>query len=266
MRAWRAVVVMATLLSACAGSRQAPPPASEAEEIDFEALPTGKIRILVAGSRTHYRLVGGQRSGATVRAGTALERWVNERIVPKTIAVEFVDTPEDALVRDLLAGKGDVAANLLLTFERDDQVAFAKPLVTGIREIVVTGSKEPPLVSLEDVGGRSIHVRKASDHFASLTRLNDQLKKIDRPQARVVIAPAEMTDEDLLDQVNAGTIPATLVDDYVFNACCAEMSGLRVNRDVAVSQDGSLSWVTRKDAPKLLAVINEFFATHKLAF
>ena len=39
----------------------------------------------------------------------------------------------------MLAGKGDVAANLLLTFERDEQVAFATPIETGIRELVVTG-------------------------------------------------------------------------------------------------------------------------------
>jgi hypothetical protein len=36
------------------------------------------------------------------------------------------------------------------------------------------------------------------------------------------------------------------------------------NRDVAVSQDGSLSWVSRKDAPKLTAFLKEFFSTHRI--
>ena len=56
--------------------------------------------------------------------------------------------------------------------------------------------------------------------------------------------------------------PATIVYDYVYDACCERLPGLKTNRDVAVSQDGSLAWVTRKDAPKLLALLNEFFSTH----
>ena len=38
------------------------------------------------------------------------------------------------------------------------------------------------------------------------------------------------------------------------------------NPDIAVSQDGVLAWVTRKDAPRLLAFMNEFFTTHRIAF
>ena len=94
----------------------------------------------------------------------------------------FIETREDQLIPSLLAGKGDVAANVLLTFTRDEQVAFAPPIKTGIRELVVT-DVGAPLVSLEDVGGRTIHVRKNSDHHASLIRLNEQLKKNNRRQA-----------------------------------------------------------------------------------
>lgn len=252
------VVVAVIALGACRSEAPAPTAAeSTPKPIAFETMESGRIRVLIA------RNAGRE---ATVATGSALERWVNDRIAPRKIAVEFIDTPEDALIQELLAGKGDIAANVLLTFERDDQVAFAKPIVTGIRELVVTGPKEPPLVSLEDVGGRSIHVRKSSDHFASLTRLNDQLKKIDRPVARIVVAATDQSDEELLKAVSDGAIPAALVDDYIFNACCAGLPGLNVNRDVAVSQDGSLSWVTRKDMPQLLAALNEFFSTHKVSF
>ena len=69
---------------------------------------------------------------------------------------------------------------MLLTFTRDEQVAFAPPIKTDIRELVVT-DVGTPLVSLEDVGGRTIHVRKNSDHHASLIGLNEQLTKINRP-------------------------------------------------------------------------------------
>jgi membrane-bound lytic murein transglycosylase MltF len=63
--------------------------------------------------------------------------------------------------------------------------------------------------------------------------------------------------------VSAGTVPATVAYDHEFRACCAALPGLSVNADVAVSQDGSLSWVTRKDATQLLAILNAFFALVK---
>ena len=226
-----------------------------------------RIRILVAPSRTYYSIANDLQRGATYDAGVAFARFVNARLASAAapVAVVFIPTPEHSLVADLLAGRGDIAANLRQTFERDDQVAFATPTFTGIRELVVTAAGQHPLVSLEDVGGRTIHVRKSSDHYASLQRLNEQLKKIARPPARIAVVDESLTDEDLLDRVNEGTYPATLTDDYVFDARQRELNGVAANKDVAVSQDGVIAWVTRKDAPQLLAAVNAFFAAYKPA-
>jgi membrane-bound lytic murein transglycosylase MltF len=232
---------------------------------DLDAMiDRGVVRILVAAGRTHFDEVGNVHRGRTVDAASAFERFLNQRLAPRTISVRLIATSETALVSDLIAGQGDVAANVVRTFERDDQVAFAKPMRAGVREIIVTGPGISPLVSLEDVGGRAIHVRRNSDHHTSLVRLNNQLKKIDRPEAKIVFAP--QSDEELLDLVNSGKIPATLVDDYIYDAHRARLAKTAVNREVAVSQDGEIAWVTRKDSPRLLALINEFFSTHRLTF
>ncbi len=225
----------------------------------------GRVRILVAPSRTYYSVNNNLQRGATYDSGVAFVRFVNRRPGASAARLEvvFIPTPEDALVRDLLAGRGDIAANLRQTFERDDQVAFATPTRSGIRELIVTGTGQQPVVSLEDAGGREIHVRRSSDHHASLVRLNDQLKKIARPPSRIAFVDEKLTDEDLLDRVNEGTFPATLADDYVFEARQRELTSVAANKDVAVSQDGVIAWVTRKDAPQLLAAINAFFAAHK---
>lgn len=224
----------------------------------------GRLRVLVPRSRTYYAIDNNRQSGATFDTAVAFAQFVSsQRPGAPPIDVVLIPTPEDALVRDLLAGRGDIAANLRQTFERDDQVAFATPTRTGIREIIVTGTGQRPLVSLEDVGGRVIHVRKSSDHFASLVRLNEQLKKIDRPPATIALADEKLTGEDLLDRVNEGTFPATVADDYIFEARQRELTSVAANRDIAVSQDGVIAWVTRKDAPRLLEAINAFFAAYK---
>ena len=133
----------------------------------------GYIRILVAPSRAYFETVDGRHRGLAVDAGVALAKKMTED-AKREITPVFIETREDQLIPSLLAGKGDVAANVLLTITRDEQVAFAPPIKTDIRELVVTDVGRP-MVSLEDVGGRQIHVRKDSDHHASLIRLNEQL-------------------------------------------------------------------------------------------
>ena len=296
-----AVIAAAVLLAACGGTTESPAPAPAPavvpaaaptmerrpiEEAPAEPPPSApalaaikapalgdldamasrrRLRILVAASRTYYSVDNNRQRGATYDAGVAFARFVTAQLdsAQAAVAVVFIPTHEDALVANLLAGRGDIAANVRQTFERDDQVAFATPTRIGIRELVVTAPGQRPVVSLEDVAGRAIHVRKSSDHYRSLLRLNEQLKKIDRQPSRIVIADETLTDEDLLDRVNEGSFPATLADDYVFDARRRELSSAGANKDVAVSQDGVIAWVTRKDAPQLLAAINAFFATHK---
>ena len=260
MRPAAIAAVLAIFLSACA-QQGTPSGGDPPTKTDVTGIPS-TIRILVAPSGTYYHVENGVPAGVTVTAAGEFKQWLNEQS-SATFDVTLIETPEDRLMADLLAGKGDVAANVMLTFERDDQGAFAeKSMRSGIKEIVVTGPGQPPLISLEDVGGREIHVRKTSDHYASLVRLNDQLTKINRPPAKIVLLPAGMTDEKALEIMNAGAqVPATIVDDYVFDALSAKFPRLKANRDVAVSQDGKLGWVTRKDAPKVLAVIDAFFAS-----
>ena len=289
MRSWLPIAIFASVLGGCTDSREAVPAnatpaavavpdaieiptapnqprhdlerAREVAHVDLdEVAARGYIRILVARSATHSQTDEGSHSGKTVDTGVALARALGER-AGKNVKPVFIETREPDLIPHLLAGRGDVAANLLLTFARDEQVAFAPPIRTGIRELIVT-SASAPLVSLEDVGARSIHVRQDSDHHASLLRLNEQLRKIDRAAARIVLAPQTVTDRELMERVNDGRIPATIIDDYAFTP----LPNIVVNRDIAVSQDGSLSWVTRKDAPQLTAFMKQFFTTHRITF
>jgi membrane-bound lytic murein transglycosylase MltF len=282
------LLIALPLVAACSGSTPAPANATPAAPVlteipaapdqqvsrleknnkpftgDLDAVvERGYLRILVSPSRTYFETVDGRHRGRAVDAGVALAGALSEK-TGKSVQPVFVETPEDQLIPSLLAGKGDVAANVLLNITRDEQVAFASPIRKNIRELVVT-DVGGHLVSLEDVGGRTIHVRKNSDHHLSLIRLNEQLTKINRRPAIIAFDARARTDEDLLDSVNAGRVRATIVDDYIYDRWQKDLLKLAsVNRDVAVSQDGVLAWVTRKDAPKLLAVMNEFFASHQL--
>lgn len=255
----------------------APEPALPADQIerlrapgagDLDAIRArGYLRILVVPSRAEYAVDNRLQRGATFNAGKAFEAFLKLKLGggENRMRVVFMPVGNDALVADLIAGHGDIAANLWLTFERDDQVAFSEPVRTSVREVIVTGPGVPPIVSLEDVAGRAIHVRKSSDHHASLIRLNEQLARVNKPVCTIVVAGETLMDEDLVQLVNDGKIPATLVDDYVYRLMKATVPKVAVNEDVAVSQDGILAWAVRKDSPRLIALVNEFLKSHENA-
>ena len=252
---------MAITLTACGtpaagtGSPRQPTPAATAATRRLDAIGDPGDDSRPVRARWQYR----------PRRPPSLEQWINQRIAPRDGSRSWWSSaPEDALIRDLLAGKGDIAANLLLTFERDEQVAFATPIVTGIRELMVTGANEQPLVSLEDVGGRA-DPRPQGERSPRQPDAPQRTAHQDRRGRRRGSSSRRhtKTDEDLIKRVNAGQIPATVAYDYDFRACCAALPGLHVNADVAVSQDGSLSWVTRKDTPQLLAILDAFFSLNR---
>lgn len=232
---------------------------------DLDAIAArGFLRVLVAPSDIHFRTVDGRHQGRAVDVGVDLADHI-ARASGKPVNAVFIETREEQLIPALLAGRGDAAANLLLTFARDEQVAFAPPIVAQIRELIVTPA-DKPLVSLEDVGGRVIHVRKGSEHHASLLRLNEQLIKIDRPPARLVVDETVKTDEELLRRVNDGRVPAAIAYSYIYRMMRRQLPRVAANDDIAVSQDGQVSWVTRKDAVQLVELMKNYFTSRHFGF
>ena len=107
------------------------------------------------------------------------------------------------------------AANLTITPARQKVVDFSLPVASDIRELVVTAPNEPPVNAPEDLSGRKVHVRKSSSYYESLTTLNASLRKAGKPPVEIVPANEPLEDEDLLEMVNAGLIPITIVDEHL---------------------------------------------------
>ncbi len=270
----RAVPASTDLARKVVPEAQSEPPLSSADIAvvsspaigDLDAMVArGTFRMLVASNPTDYAADGGQQHGAAFDAGKAFEAFAraSAAVGNAHVRVIFIPLPPEQLLSALVRGRGDIIAGRFAhSFERDDLVAFSEPIVKDVREVLATGPGVPPIVSLEDVAGRSIHVRRGSDHFASLTRLNGQLAKINKPICKIVGMDPGLTDEDLLRMVNDGKVPVTLVDQYLASTWRPVFDKFAVNPDVAVSQDGIYAWAVRKDSSRLLGLINAFVQTH----
>ncbi len=234
---------------------------------DFDGMvDRRKIRVLVTPNKTHYFLDKARQRGATYEVVVKFETDINKKLKRRNLKVNvvFIPVPRDRLIPALIEGRGDIAAaGLTITPERKKHVDFSAPLITTIDEIVVTAKNSPKLSTLEDLSGKTVFVRKSSSYFESLTRLNATFENAGKPKITIREASEYLEDEDLLEMVNAGLIPATVSDNYLVNLWAKIFKDMVPNPDLALNIGGSIAWMIRKNSPKLKKEIDDFIKKHK---
>ena len=180
------------------------------------------------------------------------------------INVVYIPVRRDELIPGLAKGLGDIAvANLTITPERQKNVDFSNPLMTGVQELLVTGPAAPSVASLDDFAGKEIHVRKSSSYYESLIQLNASLKKNGKKPIKLIPVDDSLEDEDLLEMVNAGLIPMIIMDSHKAQFWTQIFEKIQVHSEISVRTGGEIAWAFRKKSPKLKAVIDEFVKGHK---
>jgi membrane-bound lytic murein transglycosylase MltF len=225
-----------------------------------------RIRVLVPYSKMSFFVDGDTLHGIAVDLLRDFEKQLNAKIKDKSkrIFVFMVPTPRDRLLDDLVAGKGDiVAANLTITPERQEKVAFADPLLTGVRELVVTSSSAGDLTKIEDLSGKSITVRRSSSYFDSIEATNAVLKEKGLPPILIKEADPRFEDEDILEMVQAELVPATVVDSHKLELWRKVYMNIKGHEGVPLRDNGQIAWAFRKDSPKLAEVVDRFIAESK---
>ncbi len=234
---------------------------------DFdEMLERRQLRALVVYNKLLYFLDGPKQRGASHDALEGFRKFVNEKYKLKSREFNIVYIPvnRDQLIPLLLNGTGDVAAaNLTITPERQGQVDFSSPVMTGVREVLVTGPAAPEISTLNDLAGMEIHVRTSSSYFKSLESMNKQFESEGLEPARLIQLDEYLEDGDLLEMVNASLLPFAVVDSHKAVFWADVFDNLVVRDDIAFSNEGALGWAFRKSSPTLESVINQFVSQNK---
>ena len=235
---------------------------------DFDRLLERRvIRVLAPYSRSLYYIDKGQERGLTAEIARDFEQYVNRKYAKqlgkRPLTVFLVVTTRDKLFSELAAGHGDIAAgNLTVTPEREKIADFVAPADRkNVRELLVTGPSSPPIASLDDLAGKTVHVRRASSYHDSLMALNGRLTAAGKPAVNVVLVPDALEDEDMMEMVNAGVMQAIVVDDWKARMWAQALPKLSVHDDVVLRDDGRTGWAIRKDSPKLAAALDDFYST-----
>src|SRR6516165_1309835 len=199
----------------------APPTATKQWTGDLDVLLTHQvIRVGVPYSKSLYYTVKGVQYGVAYEGGKAFEGYLNKKYRGQQhknikIYVIFMVTPRDKAVSSLNDGYLDILiGDLVITPERQKMVDFSDSTVNGINEVVVTGPNSPQLASVDDLSGKEVFVRKSSSYWEHLERLDERFQKEKKPAVKLRAVPEDLSDEDLLQMVNAGLPPTIVVNDW----------------------------------------------------
>jgi membrane-bound lytic murein transglycosylase MltF len=233
---------------------------------DFDTLVARRaIRVGVTFNRTHYFIDKGRERGLTYESLKLFENDLNADLKTGNLKVHVVIVPmtRTQLYPALASGKVDmVAAMVTVRPELEELAAFSVPTRTNVSEVVVTGPGAPPIASVDDLAGQEVFVRKGSLYEESLVRLNEQLRARGKPAVVIDEAPDVLEDDDVLEMVNAGLVPITIVDDYLAEFWSKVFTSIKVHSDIAIRSGGSLAVAFRKENPKLRETVNTWLRKH----
>jgi membrane-bound lytic murein transglycosylase MltF len=228
-----------------------------------EMLKLHQIRVLVVPSRSTYFLDDtGQPRGLDYELLKGWEKILNERR-PKgepPVSLIFIPVTPNELADAILEGRGDLAGLSLITPSRKKEFAYTTPIFDSVQEVVVTKRGGYSLSRLEDLAGKEVYVVRGSAQTESMENLNERLRKQRLPKVKVVQADPYVNQENLLEMLNAGIIPAVVVPDGFARLWSRVFKDLIVHEGFPLTSEMKAAWGMRKENVKLLASLNDAIA------
>ncbi len=223
------------------------------------------VRVLTTYSKINYFVDRAEQKGLVYDTFRLFEDDLNTKLKTRNIRVHVVIVPvaHDELIPALLAGRGDVvAAGTLLTDWRREQVDFTIPTRRNVSSIVVSGPGVPPVPTPLDLAGREAYLRASDVSIQGVDQFNATLKAAGKAPVKVLPAPEVLADEDILEMVNAGLVPMTLVDDYLAQFWQQVFPKIVLNTGAAVRTGMETGMLVRKNSPQLLTELNAFLTRY----
>ncbi len=223
------------------------------------------IRILVPYSKTLFFYDKNREMGVVHDLGVSLEKWANQQSSPesgkKGLKVVFVAVPEERLLPDLMAGLGDMAAGgLSVGVDGRGQIEFGGSLAPDSGAVIITRKRGDPITTLEDLSGREVVIHRSNASYEPLRAFSGRLEAQGKRPIRLITAPEDLQDEDLLQMVGGGLVSIAIVDGYLAAFWSKIVPSVVVNGDLLDRSGTALGWAVRKDSPQLKRLLEGFTA------
>lgn len=219
------------------------------------------VRVVVPFGGYQFYYDNGEPRGAVQELLRQFELYVNRRFETRHIRIRVVAIPaaRNRLIPDLVEGHADlIAADLTITPARQRMLRFSRPLLTGINEVLVTGPAADPVASMESLSGRAIFVRRSSSYFEHLAGIARKFEEAGLEAPVIVPADERLEAEDILELVDAGFAPATVLDDYKADFWSGVFDNLEVRHDIVINEGGRIAWAVSLQSPEFGQLVDDF--------
>jgi membrane-bound lytic murein transglycosylase MltF len=227
------------------------------------------LRFLTVSDPMFYGVDQRRQGGLVYEGARRLEEHVNEKLglrrAAERVRVILIPVRRDQLIPLLAAGRAEIAAaNLTVTEERAARVAFSEPFFADAKEILVSSPGTEAPAGEEGLSGRSVYVRASSSYRESLEALNGRLDARGLPPVRIVAVDEILEDGDILQLVERGDIPLTVVDSHIAEFWRQLFPEIVLHSEIALREGGEIAWALRADAPGLRDLVDGFVREHKV--
>jgi len=225
-----------------------------------------RIRALITINPLSFFYVQGKPAGITFEAMQEFERFINKKYNTGALKVRviFIPVRPDQLEAALTQGMGDmIAQGVIITPAREERVAFTVPIFRNVTQIVVTGKDVPLGTSFDDLAGKPIYANPVTVAYDNLNRISEERQKAGKPPLTLRAADKGLTEDDLIEMVNAGLIPATVAINRRSKLWAEVLPNIQQHPNMVVVSGANNAWVIRKSSPELKKVLDEFLETHR---
>ncbi len=267
----RSLIVMLCLvlgLPSAAAARPAGPPlaAHPAKVRDLAQIQSSRVlRVLVNQSRNSSGQVRGQAIGVEYHRLQAFQNFLNAHAGKgQALQLKIIPRAKEQLLGALQRGEGDlVAPGELMELHPASKVAASDAVIANVPFVLVSGKGGRRPVRVEQLAGKTLALPNGSAAGAAIERLNQKLALRKLAPIDIEWVDPSLAVEDVLEMVQAGIYPLTVVELPIAERWAKVMPRLRVDRRVVLSAPGSVSWYVRRDAPQLGASVDRFLASYK---
>jgi membrane-bound lytic murein transglycosylase MltF len=193
------------------------------------------------------------------------QKFTNQKLKTGKLGLQVVFIPvrADQVETYLTEGMGDLIAHgVTITPDRERRVAFSLPLLNDATQIIVTGSEYGAVSTLDGLGGKQVYVNPLTVYFENLQKVNESLQKAGKATIAIEAADRNLGDDDLIQMVGAGLIPATVTTKQRADLWSKVLPNLKPHPELVVVSNQQLAWVMRKNNPQLKQLVDEFVKGH----
>jgi membrane-bound lytic murein transglycosylase MltF len=233
---------------------------------DLQQIRSSKVlRVLVNQSRNSSGEIKGEPVGIEYYRLRGLEHYLNARAGDgQQIRLKIIPRAKEQLLGALQRGEGDLAApGELLDPAVTGGVNSSAPVLDHVPLLLVGRKGEHSYTRAEQLSGRTVALTSASAAGAVIQQLNQQLALRKRSPIKIEWVDSTLAVEDVLEMVQAGIYPLTMVERPIAQRWARVMPNLRLDTRVQLGQAQAMRWYVRRDATLLLATVDRFLQGYR---